>query len=129
MKILIILINLEETMKSKKERQKLEKKNREGITNIKLEPNEETNEVIAEVVTNNRFEPLPNTSDNDDDDPRMYKSFQPSENRKILSFWAGSHMDITPVPKISKAVQTSTISTSEVSKEYEKYACFYCERD
>ena len=52
---------IEETMKverkkSKKERQDLEKKNSEIMTNINLVPKEEdkTNAVIAEVVTSNR---------------------------------------------------------------------------
>jgi hypothetical protein len=112
-----------ERKKSKKERQKLEKKNSELITNIKLEPKEEeemeTDEVIAEVVTSNKFEPLISTSDQDERDSRINKSIKHS----------GSCIDITPEPKISKAVQTSSISISQVSKEYEKYACFYCEKE
>ena len=117
-------------MKKRNRRQKAEKQsNIEVTTNIKLEPKEEeeTDEVITKVVTSNKFEPLISISDQVESDSRINESIDLSENKKVLSFWAGSSIDITPEQKISKAVQTSSILISQVSTEYEKYSCFYCE--
>ena len=86
---------------------------------------------FPEVVTSNRFKTLTdNESDPADSEVNLDESNKHSENKieKILSFGAGSCIDIMPEDKINKSVQTidSTFVTEESENDFLPYKCFYC---
>ena len=118
-----------EKRKSKKERQKNTKKeceeqNSQENLNVKLEPidDEDTNEVISEVNTFNKFEALANMSDASEPKNNLDASCAIAERRLIntLSVCANSCIDIIPEDKIDAAVQTVNQSGVFPSQ------CFYC---
>ena len=111
--------------KSKKERQKNSKKvceeqNSQEL-NVKLEPidEEDTNKVISEVNTFNKFNTLANMSDASE---TKHDSCAIAERRLVntLSVSKNSCIDIFPEDKINAAAQTVNLSGVFPSQ------CFYC---